>query len=90
MAWHDRNKLALFDCRCWLAPCKVFLMDDDLRTWWQPDSGDKAPMLTSALVPNSTVNAIRLVWRDIGINTRQGITPGAFRYKVELQTAPNT
>lgn len=64
--------------------------DDDLRTWWQPDAADKAPTLTSSLVGNATVHAIRLVWYDVGINTKQGIVPGAFRYKVELQTAPNT
>jgi hypothetical protein len=64
--------------------------DDDLRTWWQPDAADKTPILTSSLVSNATVHAIRIIWRDIGINTRQGVIPGAFRYKVELQTAPNT
>lgn len=64
--------------------------DDDLRTWWQPDSDDKTPTLTSSLVGHATVHAIRLVWHDVGINTQKGIIPGAFRYKVELQTAPNT
>ncbi len=65
-------------------------VDDDLRTWWQPEAADKAPALTTALVGNATVHAIRIVWRDVGINTMKGASPGAFRYKVELQTAPNT
>lgn len=64
-------------------------VDNDLRTWWQPDANDKTPVLTSSLVNEATVKAIRVVWRDIGLNTRQGAMPGPFRYKVELQTAPN-
>jgi hypothetical protein len=63
--------------------------DDDLRTWWQPDAGDKAPTLTSSLVANATADAVRIVWRDIGVNTRQGAVPGPFRYKVEMQTGAN-
>jgi hypothetical protein len=62
-------------------------VDNDLRTWWQPRAGDAAPVLTSALVGGATVRAIRIVWRDIGLNTGKGITPGPFRYKVEVQTA---
>lgn len=60
-------------------------VDNDLRTWWQPEAGDRAPALTSALVENATVRAIRIVWRDIGLNTPKGIAPGPFRYKVEVQ-----
>ena len=62
-------------------------VDNDLRTWWQPQAGDAAPVLTSALVGGATVRAIRIAWRDIGIDTAKGITPGPFRYKVEVQTA---
>jgi hypothetical protein len=62
-------------------------VDNDLRTWWQPQAGDAAPALTSALVSNATVRAIRIVWRDIGLNTAKGIAPGPFRYKVEVQNA---
>jgi len=42
---------------------------------------------TSGLVSNATVRAIRIVWRDIGLNTAKGIAPGPFRYKVEVQNA---
>jgi len=38
-------------------------------------------------VNNATVRAIRIVWRDIGLNTTKGIVPGPFRYKVEVQNA---
>jgi xylan 1,4-beta-xylosidase len=66
-------------------------VDDDLRTWWQPAADDKAPTLTSNLTtPGAVVRAVRVVWRDVGLNTKQGVKPGAFRYKVEVRTAADT
>jgi xylan 1,4-beta-xylosidase len=65
-------------------------VDNDLRTWWQPQAGDAAPALTSALVGGATARAIRIVWRDIGLDTGKGIVPGPFRYKVEVETAPGS
>jgi xylan 1,4-beta-xylosidase len=64
-------------------------VDNDLRTWWQPAADDKAPILTSLLIDPSTIHAVRVVWRDVGLNTRAGVLPGPFRYRVEAQTAPN-
>ncbi len=61
--------------------------DNDMRTWWQPAADDKAPMLTSTLTQNATVRAVRVIWRDVGINTKQGTNAGAFKYRVELETA---
>ena len=63
-------------------------VDDDLRTWWQPAADDKTPTLTSHLTtPNAVVRAVRVIWRDVGLNTKQGAGAGAFRYKVEVETA---
>lgn len=63
-------------------------VDNDLRTWWQPAANDPAPSLTSHLADGAEVRAVRIVWRDIGLDTRAGIEPGAFSYQVELETAP--
>lgn len=63
-------------------------VDDDLRTWWQPAADDRTPTLTSNLTtPGSVVRAVRVAWRDVGLNTSAGVKPGAFRYRVEVQTA---
>lgn len=63
-------------------------VDDDLRTWWQPAADDKTPTLTSNLTtPGAVVRAVRVVWRDVGLNTKEGAKPGPFRYKVEVRTA---
>ena len=66
-------------------------VDDDLRTWWQPAADDKAPTLTSNLTtPGAVVRAVRVVWRDVGLNTKEEGKPGAFRYKVDVRTAGGT
>ena len=53
------------------------------------DAADKAPALTSNFTTEGTVHAVRIAWRDIGINTRENVNPGPFRYKIELQTGRN-
>ena len=62
-------------------------VDSDLRTWWQPAEGDAAPTLTSRLYGPATIRAVRIAWRDIGLDTNRGVLPGPYRYRVELQTA---
>lgn len=65
-------------------------VDEDLRMWWQPAVDDKAPTLTSNLTtPGAVVRAVRVIWRDVGLNTKEGAKPGAFRYRVEVRTAAN-
>jgi xylan 1,4-beta-xylosidase len=66
-----------------------FAVDEDLRTWWQPADGDTKPVLTSRLLGASTVTAVRVAWRDVGMDTTRGVMPGAFKYRVEVETAPN-
>ncbi len=60
-------------------------IDNDLRTWWQPAEGDAAPTLTSRLYAPATVHAIRIAWRDIGLDSNRGVRPGPYRYRVELE-----
>ncbi len=65
-------------------------VDDDMRTWWQPAEGDKTPVLTSTFRAPATIHAVRIIWRDIGLDAARGGKPGPFRYKVEAQTAART
>ena len=64
-----------------------FAVDNDMRTWWQPAEGDARPTLTSSFLAPATVHAVRIVWRDVGLDTGRGAMPGPFRYRVELETA---
>jgi hypothetical protein len=47
--------------------------------------GDAQPSLTSRFNAPARIHAARLIWRDIGMNTHRGVSPGAFRYRVELE-----
>lgn len=63
-----------------------FAVDNDMRTWWQPAEDDSQPTLTSSFLAPATIHSVRLIWRDIGLDTNRGVMPGAFRYRVELET----
>ena len=69
----------------------LYACDDSVLTWWQPDAEDKAPEITYTLgkLTAYSVSAVRLIWRDIGMDTENGIFPGPFRYVIEY-AADNT
>jgi hypothetical protein len=64
-----------------------FAVDNELRTWWQPAADDAHPMLTSQFPAPAMIHAVRVIWRDVGLDTNRGVLPGPFRYRVELETA---
>jgi hypothetical protein len=64
-----------------------FAVDNEMRTWWQPAEGDAQPTLTSTFGASAAIHAVRLIWRDIGLDTKNGVLAGPFRYRVELETA---
>ncbi len=64
-----------------------YAVDNEMRTWWQPAEGDKQPSLISTFRAQATIHAVRLIWRDIGLDTKRGVNPGPFRYRVELEAA---
>jgi hypothetical protein len=66
-----------------------FAVDNELRTWWQPAANDPQPALTSQFYSAATIHAIRVIWRDVGLDSHRGVMPGPFRYRVELETARN-
>jgi hypothetical protein len=67
----------------------IYAVDDSVITWWQPAAEDKAPAITVPLTDgmNCRISALRLIWRDIGMDCPAGIRPGAFQYVVEYATA---
>lgn len=66
-----------------------YAADNSLTTWWQPAAGDPHPVLTTQLLALSTVQAVRIAWRDVGLDLTKGIAPGPFRYRVEAETSPD-
>lgn len=64
-----------------------FAVDSELRTWWQPATDDAQPTLTSQFYAPAAIHAVRVVWRDVGLDSNHGVKPGPVRYRVELETA---
>ena len=62
-----------------------FAVDNELRTWWKPAADDSQPTLTSQFPAPATIHAVRVIWRDVGLDSNRGVMPGPFRYRVELE-----
>lgn len=67
-----------------------FAVDHSITTWWQPAEADPAPVLTTSFDVTANVHAVRVIWRDIGLDTKAGVSPGPFRYRVEVETQNKT
>ena len=63
-------------------------VDNSMTTWWLPAEDDAQPVLTTSF-PQSEVRAVRVIWRDVGLDTPKGVKPGPFRYRVEAETGPD-
>lgn len=61
----------------------IYAVDESTITWWQPSPDDKEPTAVISLGGLFDVSAIRLIWRDIGMETMEGIMPGPFQYVIE-------
>lgn len=68
----------------------LYASDESVLTWWQPAADDVRPVITFELGRGSAyvVEALRIIWRDIGMETLDGIGPGPFRYVVEYAADP--
>jgi xylan 1,4-beta-xylosidase len=60
-----------------------------MTTWWLPAADDAQPVLTTSF-PTSEIRAVRVIWRDVGLDTPKGAKSGPFRYRVEAETSPGT
>ena len=68
----------------------IYASDESVLSWWQPAEDDTAPTLTFRLgdATRYNIHSVRLIWRDIGMETMEGIYPGAFQYVVEYAPTP--
>ncbi|WP_348212474.1 hypothetical protein [Luteolibacter sp.] len=62
--------------------------DNSMMTWWLPAADDAQPVLTTSFASTAEIRAVRVIWRDVGLDTRNGAKPGPFRYRVEAETSP--
>ena len=63
----------------------LYASDESVLTWWQPKNEDPEPTITFRLghATRYHVHGIRLIWRDIGMETLSGIVPGPVQYVLE-------
>ena len=63
----------------------LYASDESVLTWWQPADDDRSPVITFRLGHATRYNlrSVRLIWRDIGMESLNGILPGPFRYTLE-------
>ena len=63
----------------------IYAQDDSVLTWWQPEADDPEKTITVPLDTDKgfRVESIRVIWRDVGMETLEGIDPGPFQYVVE-------
>lgn len=64
-----------------------FAADNSLTTWWLPADDDARPTLTAHFSAPAVIRAARVIWHDVGLDTTSGRNPGAFRYRIEAETA---
>jgi hypothetical protein len=67
-----------------------FAADNAMTTWWLPAANDSTPTLTTQFSARSTVQAARVIWRDVGLDTVGGRRPGPFKYRIEAEISPGT
>jgi len=63
----------------------IYAQDDSILTWWQPEENDPEKTITVPLDTDVgySVHSVRIIWRDVGMETLKGIDPGPFQYVVE-------
>ena len=65
----------------------LYAVDESTQTWWQPRADDPEKTLTVELGGCFDVSSARLIWRDVGMETLDGVLPGAFQYVLEYRDA---
>ena len=60
-----------------------FALDDSMLTFWQPDDHDPLPSLTVNLQAPYRAEAVRILFREVGLDYENGNLPGPMRYTVE-------
>lgn len=61
----------------------LYALDESMMTWWQPDENEERSSLTVDLRAVFWVSAVRLIFRDVGLDYDRGVLPGPFCYLVE-------
>lgn len=61
----------------------LYACDGSSLTWWQPAADDPAPSLTINMTDPYLCSAVRIFFRDVGLDYAAGARPGPIRYILE-------
>lgn len=61
----------------------LYALDESMLTWWQPEEKEVRSSLTVDLRAVFLISAVRLIFRDVGLDYENGIGPGPFGYLLE-------
>lgn len=61
----------------------VYATDENNLSFWQPEKGDLSPTLECDLSGLFDVGAVRIFWRDVGLDAAAGKLPEPIRYLLE-------
>lgn len=61
----------------------VYATDENNLSFWQPESDDPLPSLECDLSGLFVVGAVRLFWRDVGLDVAAGKLPRPIQYRLE-------
>ncbi len=64
-----------------------YAVDNCMHTWWEPASGDAKPTLEQDFGNDVALSAVRVVWRDVGLDYAAGRVPGPYRWRLETALA---
>lgn len=69
---------------------ELYAVDDSMKTWWQPKDSDTEPALTVNMAGEPfEIYTARIMWRDVGLNVRDGILPEPIGYVIEAKNKDN-
>ncbi len=64
----------------------LYAVDESNLTFWQPEPCDPAPSLLCELKYPYFLGAVRIFWRDVGLDYAKGAFPAPYRYLLEGRT----
>jgi hypothetical protein len=62
----------------------AYAIDNNVRTWWEPEDSDQSPWMEVDLQGKFTVSAVRILWQEPGLDYDNGAVPGPFKYRIEV------
>lgn len=61
----------------------LYALDESMLTWWQPEADDTKKRLEIFLRGRFDIAAVRICWRECGLDPKHGVPAGPIRYKIE-------